>query len=93
MLRYMDSSKAKVRCEKIWNVVGPHSYHVNNLLDHKYQPRESYNIVRNALKLVGQVLPYSVVGFNCEHFVTNLRYGKAESRQVGSEVRFGLRFD
>lgn len=82
LVRYLDSSSAVVKCEKIWDVVGPHHYHVNNHLDHQYSPRHRSAIVRDAHALVGRVLPYSVAGYNCEHFVTDLRYGKPQSRQV-----------
>lgn len=82
LVQYLDSSRAEVKCEKIWDVVGPHHYHVNNLLDDQYNPRHPRAIVRDAYALVGRVLPYSVAGYNCEHFVTDLRYGKPKSRQV-----------
>ncbi|KAM4624974.1 phospholipase A and acyltransferase 4-like isoform 2-T2 [Polymixia lowei] len=73
---------AEVRCEKIQDVVGPDSFQVNNMLDDKYRPRERRLIVRDARRMVGQVLPYCVANHNCEHFVTELRYGKAQSQQV-----------
>ncbi|XP_055087309.1 phospholipase A and acyltransferase 3-like isoform X2 [Periophthalmus magnuspinnatus] len=89
LVQYFDSSSAEVKCEKIWDVVGQDQYHVNNLLDHKYQPQHRNKIVRDALKLVGRVLPYNVARYNCEHFVTDLRYGKAESRQVRNAIAVG----
>ncbi|KAK7904581.1 hypothetical protein WMY93_017188 [Mugilogobius chulae] len=89
LVQYLDSSHAQVKCEKIWDVVGPHSYEVNNLLDHRYQARHPNNIVRDALKMVGRMLPYNVATYNCEHFVTRLRYGKPESRQVNNAVAVG----
>ncbi|XP_072313746.1 phospholipase A and acyltransferase 4-like [Eucyclogobius newberryi] len=89
LVRYLDSSSAEVKCEKIWDVVGPHRYNVNNLLDHRYEAKHPSYIVRDALKLVGRVLPYSLAGYNCEHFVTTLRYGKPESRQVKNAVEIG----
>lgn len=82
LVRYLDSSSAEVRCEKIWKVVEGDSYHINNLLDEKYEPRHPSAIARDARALVGRVLHYSVTGYNCEHFVTDLRYGKPQSRQV-----------
>ncbi|XP_020775394.2 phospholipase A and acyltransferase 3-like [Boleophthalmus pectinirostris] len=89
LAQYFDSSSAVVKCEKIWDVVGSDRFYVNNLLDHKYERRNPNNIVRDALKLVGRVLPYNVATYNCEHFVTNLRYGKPESRQVKNAVVAG----
>ncbi|XP_026195780.1 phospholipase A and acyltransferase 4-like [Anabas testudineus] len=78
----LDSSTAEVRRQKLSKVVGPDNFHINNLLDHKYEPRERHIIVRDACMLVGRTLPYNIATHNCEHFVTELRYGKAESRQI-----------
>uniref|UniRef100_A0A8C6V2E7 LRAT domain-containing protein n=1 Tax=Neogobius melanostomus TaxID=47308 RepID=A0A8C6V2E7_9GOBI len=82
LVRYLDSNSAEVKCDKIWDVAGPHHCRVNNQLDYKYSPRSRHAIVRDARALVGRCLPYSVAGYNCEHFVTDLRYGKPQSRQV-----------
>lgn len=83
---FFDSSKAMVRRQKIWEVVGSNRFHVNNLLDDKYQPRDPSIIVSNAVRMVGQEHPYNVATHNSEHFVTELRYGKRESRQVSESV-------
>ncbi|XP_039641338.1 phospholipase A and acyltransferase 4-like [Perca fluviatilis] len=77
------SPKEQVKREKIWEVVGNDSFKINNLLDDKYQPRERDIIVKEACSMVGRKMPYSIVKYNCEHFVTDLRYGIPESRQVG----------
>lgn len=82
LVQYLDSHSAEVKCEKIWKVVGPHSYQVNNMLDEEYHPRHWRDIVWKARGLVGRVLPYNVATYNCEHFVTELRYGTPQSRQV-----------
>lgn len=74
--------KALVKKEELWYVVGDDEYKVNNLLDDKYEPRPVRAIVREAYSLLGRELPYCVLRSNCEHFATELRYGKAESRQV-----------
>ncbi|KAM4622090.1 phospholipase A and acyltransferase 3-like isoform 1-T2 [Polymixia lowei] len=74
--------KAVVKREELWDVVGTDRWEINNGLDKKYEPQPVHNIVSEARKLVGKELPYSVFQGNCEHFVTELRYGKAESRQV-----------
>ncbi|XP_078134335.1 phospholipase A and acyltransferase 4-like [Sander vitreus] len=81
-LMALDIDVGQVKCENIWEVVGNDNVKVHNLLDDKYQPRESYIIVKEACGMVGQELPYSIFTRNCEHFVTELRYGKPESRQV-----------
>lgn len=79
----LDSTKARVRRQKIWDVVRFDSFEINNLLDDEYEPRERHTIVKEARRMVGRELLYSVYTYNCEHFVTGLRYGKPESRQVG----------
>ncbi|XP_042274775.1 phospholipase A and acyltransferase 3-like [Thunnus albacares] len=76
------TEKAVVKKEGLWDVVGTDKWEVNNSLDKKYQPREVHIIVRDARMLVGRELSYCVIRGNCEHFVNELRYGKAESRQV-----------
>ncbi|KAM3850604.1 phospholipase A and acyltransferase 4-like [Diretmus argenteus] len=72
----------RVTRQTIWDAVGSDGYRVNNLLDDKYQPRQPDLIVEDAHRREGQVLPYCIATRNCEHFVTELRYGKPESRQV-----------
>uniref|UniRef100_A0A8D0A0Z8 LRAT domain-containing protein n=1 Tax=Sander lucioperca TaxID=283035 RepID=A0A8D0A0Z8_SANLU len=81
-LMALDIDVGQVKREKIWEVVGNDNVKVNNLLDYKHQPHESYIIVKEACSMVGLELPYSTFTRNCEHFVTDLRYGKPESRQV-----------
>ncbi|XP_037531734.1 phospholipase A and acyltransferase 3 [Nematolebias whitei] len=76
------SEKAVVRKDELWDVVGTDRWVINNHLDKKYKPRPVHVIVQNACTAVGQVMPYCVLRGNCEHFVTELRYGQAESRQV-----------
>lgn len=74
--------KAIVKKEELWDVVGTDKWQVNNLLDKNYQPRPACTIVQEAESMLNQELPYCVFRGNCEHFATELRYGKAESRQV-----------
>lgn len=74
--------RALVKKEQLWDVVGTDEWKINNSLDDKYEPRPTRVIVREACELVGRELPYSVFSLNCEHFVNELRYGKAESPQV-----------
>ncbi|KAI7801750.1 putative retinoic acid receptor responder protein 3-like, partial [Triplophysa rosa] len=82
--------RAIVKKEEIWDVVGSDEYRINNLLDDTYEPRPIRAIIREAESLVGNQLPYCVVRGNCEHFVTELRYGKPESRQVRKAVEIGV---
>ncbi|XP_038139239.1 phospholipase A and acyltransferase 3-like [Cyprinodon tularosa] len=55
---------------------------VNNYLDEEYEPRPSDEIVKKACSLVGSNLTYSLGSYNCEHFATEQRYGRPESRQA-----------
>ncbi|KAJ8338002.1 hypothetical protein SKAU_G00369680 [Synaphobranchus kaupii] len=82
--------KAKVKQEQLWEVVGNDEYHINNLLDEKYKPRNRRDIVKDAQSLLGKEQPFCVFSGNCEHFATELRYGKAESRQVHHAVQVGV---
>ncbi|XP_047197486.1 phospholipase A and acyltransferase 4 [Hippoglossus stenolepis] len=76
------SSRGEVKREKLTDVVGNDRHQVNNLQDEKYEARDPYVIVKEACAMVGSELQYSVVTYNCEHFATEMRYGKAESWQV-----------
>ncbi|KAM9849796.1 phospholipase A and acyltransferase 4-like isoform 1-T3 [Aulostomus maculatus] len=76
------SDKAVVKREELWDVVGNSHWVINNSLDKEYQSRPAHVIVREACARVGEEQPYCVIRRNCEHFVNELRYGKAESRQV-----------
>lgn len=73
---------AVVKREKLKDVVGDHGFSVHNYLDDEYKPRPVSEIKEEALKHVGEERPYDLLRQNCEHFVTNVRYGKPESRQV-----------
>uniref|UniRef100_A0A3B3Q1L7 Retinoic acid receptor responder protein 3-like n=1 Tax=Paramormyrops kingsleyae TaxID=1676925 RepID=A0A3B3Q1L7_9TELE len=74
---------AIVKMDNLRHVVGTSKFRINNLLDDVYEPRSVGEILKDAWSWVGQELPYCVFRGNCEHFVTELRYGKPESRQVG----------
>uniref|UniRef100_A0A671WPT8 Phospholipase A and acyltransferase 4-like n=1 Tax=Sparus aurata TaxID=8175 RepID=A0A671WPT8_SPAAU len=81
-LMSIPTEKAMVRKQKLQEVVGHHKWRINNILDKKYKPRPPQIIVEEALGQVGKMMEYSVISKNCEHFATQLRYGKAESWQV-----------
>uniref|UniRef100_A0A3P8S0J6 Retinoic acid receptor responder 3 n=1 Tax=Amphiprion percula TaxID=161767 RepID=A0A3P8S0J6_AMPPE len=89
LLTLFDSNTATVRRQKISDVVGSSRFQINNLLDDDRRPREPHVIVRDACRMVGQELPYNAATYNCEHFVTELRYGDAESRQVQTAAVIG----
>ncbi|XP_025771131.1 retinoic acid receptor responder protein 3-like [Puma concolor] len=83
------SSKAVVRREVLRDVVGRCRYRVNNHLDHKYKPRPVNVIICSAKKKIGEEMEYRLLGKNCEHFVTDLRYGVPHSRQVDRDAPTG----
>nr|XP_054600887.1 phospholipase A and acyltransferase 4 [Nothobranchius furzeri] len=74
--------KGTIKKEKLKDVVKDGKWKINNFLDQKYQPRKDDDIVKEACARVGSSLTYDVLGYNCEHFATELRYGKPECRQV-----------
>ncbi|XP_030224893.1 phospholipase A and acyltransferase 4-like [Gadus morhua] len=74
--------RALVARAGFWDVVGTDEWRINNILDDQCEPRRADLVVQEARRLVGTELPYSVFQSNCEHFATELRYGKAQSRQV-----------
>ncbi|XP_063002251.1 phospholipase A and acyltransferase 3-like isoform X2 [Elgaria multicarinata webbii] len=76
------TDKALVKKELLREVVGKNRYRVNNKHDAKYPPLPATKIVRRAEEKVGQELAYKVTSENCEHFVTEMRYGVAKSDQV-----------
>ncbi|XP_059574545.1 phospholipase A and acyltransferase 3 [Alligator mississippiensis] len=84
------TDKAVVRRDPLWTVTGGDRYRVNNLHDKRLQPRPREVIVCEAEAQVGQELPYSITTENCEHFVTQLRYGVARSEQVRDTVTAGV---
>uniref|UniRef100_A0A8C7JMH2 LRAT domain-containing protein n=1 Tax=Oncorhynchus kisutch TaxID=8019 RepID=A0A8C7JMH2_ONCKI len=77
---------AVVTKESLEEIVGKDRFLVNNLLDGKHKPRSVYDILRDARSLLGLEMPYCILRGNCEHFVTELRYGKGESRQVSVAI-------
>uniref|UniRef100_A0A673VC41 LRAT domain-containing protein n=1 Tax=Suricata suricatta TaxID=37032 RepID=A0A673VC41_SURSU len=76
------SSKAVVKQELLKDVVGNCFYRINNHLDHEYRPEPVNKIIRSAKEKIGERMEYSLLENNCEHFVTNLRYGWPHSKQV-----------
>ncbi|XP_028823943.1 HRAS-like suppressor 3 [Denticeps clupeoides] len=81
---FSPGGKVVVKREKLEMVVSSDRCEVNNALDRKYQPRGTQDILKDAADWVGRDYDYHLLLENCEHFVTLLRYGKEESRQVRS---------
>ncbi|CAB1438332.1 unnamed protein product [Pleuronectes platessa] len=70
-----------VKRENFAKVVGSHSYQVNNQLDNIREARDPSIIVKEARAMVGRKFLYSILIYNCEHFATEMRYGKKTSDQ------------
>ncbi|XP_042371494.1 phospholipase A and acyltransferase 1-like, partial [Plectropomus leopardus] len=75
------SRKAVVRMQLLKEVVGSDSYRINNKYDHNHTPLPTSEIIQRAQVLIGQEVSYDLLGSNCEHFVTLLRYGEGVSEQ------------
>ncbi|KAG2462995.1 phospholipase A and acyltransferase 1-like [Polypterus senegalus] len=82
------SRKALVCMQLLKDVVGSDSYRINNKYDDKYAPLPVYDIISQAQYLIGQEVSYDLLGNNCEHFVTLLRYGEGVSEQMASAADF-----
>ncbi|XP_077179705.1 phospholipase A and acyltransferase 3-like isoform X2 [Paroedura picta] len=80
------SEKAVVKKELLWEIARSNACQVNNKYDRKYKPLPASQIVREAESLLGKEINYRVASQNCEHFVTRLRYGTAQSDQVRETV-------
>lgn len=76
------SRKAVVRMQLLKEVVGNDSYRVNNKYDDNRTPLPVCEIIQRAQALIDQEVSYDLLGSNCEHFVTLLRYGEGVSEQV-----------
>ncbi|OCT81761.1 phospholipase A and acyltransferase 3 [Xenopus laevis] len=76
------ASTAIVKMEPLETVAAGCIYKVNNKYDDKRRPLPQTKVVRAALEQVGKRKQYSVTSANCEHFVTELRYGESFSHQV-----------
>ncbi|XP_053709107.1 phospholipase A and acyltransferase 1 [Synchiropus splendidus] len=76
------SRKALVRMQLLKEVVGSDTYRVNNKYDHNHTPLPVCEIIQRAQVLIGQEVSYDLLGSNCEHFVTLLRYGEGVSEQA-----------
>lgn len=76
------SRKAVVRMQLLKEVVGSNSYRINNKYDDNHTPLPVCDIIHRAQLFIGQEVSYDLLGNNCEHFVTLLRYGEGVSEQV-----------
>ncbi|NXM25409.1 HRSL1 enzyme, partial [Oxyruncus cristatus] len=74
--------KAKVKKQLLKEVVGDDDWEVNNKYDRSHTPLPVKEIIRRAELYIDRDVTYDVLGKNCEHFVTMLRYGEGVSDQV-----------
>lgn len=79
-----------MRMQLLKEVVGSDSYRVNNKYDDNHTPLPVCEIIQRAQVLIGQEVSYDLLGNNCEHFVTLLRYGEGVSEQVSHEAHILL---
>ncbi|XP_035400983.1 phospholipase A and acyltransferase 1 isoform X2 [Anser cygnoides] len=80
------SRKARVRMQLLKDVVGNDTYQINNKYDGTYAPLPVEEIIRQAEYLINQEVSYDLLGNNCEHFVTLLRYGEGVSEQANRAI-------
>ncbi|XP_031641372.1 phospholipase A and acyltransferase 4 [Oncorhynchus kisutch] len=76
------SCKGTITIETLQDVAAGNTYKINNYLDDEYKPRRTDVIMGEVDKMRGSTIKYDLLGQNCEHFVTFLRYGKSESKQA-----------
>nr|XP_046157724.1 phospholipase A and acyltransferase 4-like [Oncorhynchus gorbuscha] len=74
--------KGTITIETLQDVTAGNPYKINNYLDDQYKPRRTDVIMGDVDKMRGSTIKYNLLGNNCEHFVTFLRYGKSESKQA-----------
>ncbi|NWV94056.1 HRSL1 enzyme, partial [Machaerirhynchus nigripectus] len=74
--------KAKVKKQLLKEVVGNDKWRVNNKYDRSHTPLPVKKIIQGAEQWIDREVTYDVIGSNCEHFVTMLRYGEGVSDQV-----------
>uniref|UniRef100_A0A8C8GZX7 LRAT domain-containing protein n=1 Tax=Oncorhynchus tshawytscha TaxID=74940 RepID=A0A8C8GZX7_ONCTS len=76
------SCKGMIIIDTLKDVAAGDPCNIYNYLDDEYKPRRTDVIREDVDKMRGFTIKYDLLGQNCEHFVTFLRYGKSESKQV-----------
>ncbi|NXE43198.1 PA216 protein, partial [Ptilorrhoa leucosticta] len=74
--------RAKVKKELLTKVAGNDKCFVNNKYDRSRTPLPVKEIIQRAESWIGKEVSYRLFCYNCEHFVTELRYGRKFSTQV-----------
>uniref|UniRef100_A0A803VM16 LRAT domain-containing protein n=1 Tax=Ficedula albicollis TaxID=59894 RepID=A0A803VM16_FICAL len=73
--------RAKVKKELLEDAAGGDNWRVNNKYDEYREPFPVEEILRRAESQIGKVVLYRLFYKNCEHFVTEVRYGEGVSEQ------------
>ncbi|XP_071202512.1 phospholipase A and acyltransferase 4-like [Salvelinus alpinus] len=76
------SCKGTITIEMLKDVAAGNPYEIHNYLDDEFKPRPTDVIMGDVDIMRGHTIEYGLLGNNCEHFVTFLRYGKSESKQA-----------
>uniref|UniRef100_A0A803VZL8 LRAT domain-containing protein n=1 Tax=Ficedula albicollis TaxID=59894 RepID=A0A803VZL8_FICAL len=74
--------RAKVKKELLEDAAGGDNWRVNNKYDEYREPFPVEEILRRAESQIGKVVLYRLFYKNCEHFVTEVRYGEGVSEQA-----------
>ncbi|NWI88686.1 HRSL1 enzyme, partial [Pitta sordida] len=82
----MFTRRAKVKKQLLKDVVGNDDWRVNNKYDRSRIPLPVEEIIRRAVRYIDREVTYDVLGDNCEHFVTMLRYGEGVSDQAKTAI-------
>ncbi|KAK0155194.1 Retinoic acid receptor responder protein 3 [Merluccius polli] len=82
LAKCVTTEKAMVKMDRLQDVFKNSDWNINNTLDEEYEPLPAHVVVMAARRLVDSVMPYCVLWKNCEHFATELCYGKPESREI-----------
>ncbi|CAB1323837.1 unnamed protein product [Coregonus sp. 'balchen'] len=81
------SCKGMITIDTLTDVAAGDTYKINNYLDDEYNPRTTEVIMEEVDRMRGRTIEYDLLGHNCEHFVTFLRYGESESEQANVFMR------
>nr|XP_023995688.1 retinoic acid receptor responder protein 3-like isoform X2 [Salvelinus alpinus] len=76
------SCKGTITIEMLKDVAAGNTYKIHNYLDDEFKPRPTDVIMGDVDIMRGRTIEYGLLGNNCEHFVTFLRYGKSKSQQA-----------
>ncbi|XP_008832421.1 phospholipase A and acyltransferase 5 [Nannospalax galili] len=85
------SNHAVVKYSRLEDVLHGCSWKINNKLDGTYLPLPVDKIIQRTKNMINQIVQYSLIEGNCEHFVNDLRYGVSRSQQVEHALMEGAK--